>query len=245
MCRWRQTGRETSFLMILTMVCISNSRSLQPLPEVRFYCHTDGYRVFPDHWAKSVERIHYLADRRNAANSKALELFPDTTHFFFVDSYYLSQVQAMRQLIDEYSTFTQLSKSECILGASTWSRNTAGIPGRNRYWDTWTNPEFTNKRPSYRPPAISHSIPKNWEKTSGAGGFSIYPRWVWEKQGYGVPSPFPESGCEHNYLSRCPNIDTFVTFNTLLWHDFPDQLKFKPLNYLRKLFHQAKEGIAP
>src|SRR2546428_233976 len=72
MCRWRQTGRETSFLMILTMVCISNSRSLQPLPEVRFYCHTDGYRVFPDHWAKSVERIHYLADRRNAANSKAL-----------------------------------------------------------------------------------------------------------------------------------------------------------------------------
>src|SRR4029077_12066499 len=67
-------------------------------------------------------------------------------------------------------------------------------------------------------------LPPGWEMVRGCGGFTLYPRWVWENQGYGVPEPFPEAGNEVNYLCQCPGILTYVTFNVKALRETPKEI---------------------
>ena len=159
-----------------------------------------------------------MSGRRNAANRRLLELHPDTEHFLSIDSYYLDQVDNIRQMIAEYSVYV----ADCILGATNWFLDCSKYPSRVRYWDTWATPEMRGKTFDYYP--MHKQIPRGWEPVGGCGGFTLYPRWLWEKRGYGIPEPFPDAGNEVNYLCNYPGIPAYVTFNVKAHRETPEEL---------------------
>lgn len=200
-------------------MCISRIRESWKVEEIPLYCHTEGYVDFPHYPpVKTRERVQYLADRRNAAHKRAVALYPDTEHFLCVDSYYLKMTSEIRNLIREYSDY----ELDCVLGATNWFADYSRVPLRLRYWDTWATPEMKNKRYEYYP--RHEGIPQGWEYVHGCGGFAAYPRWVWERRGYGVPEPFPEAGNEVNYLCQGPDIRSYVTFNVKAIRNTPSEM---------------------
>ncbi len=208
----------------VTAVCISAVQEPWSVPEIPFYCSTEGYRYFP-HFPpqRTRERIAYLCDRRNAAHKAALVVYPKTEHFLCIDSYYVGYVNEVRKLVGEYSMYGQ----DSILGATNWFQDYSKFPLRIRYWDTWTTPEMKRKSYGYFP--RRSGLPEGWERVGGCGGFALYPRWVWEKRGYGVPEPFPEAGNEINYLCQCPGISSYVTFNVKVLRQTPKELRSRSL----------------
>jgi len=208
----------------ITAVCISRKEENWQVPEVPFYCHTEGYIDFPHYPPlKTRDRILYLAARRNDAHKRALELHPETEHFASIDSYYAKYPQAIRGLIGEYRSFSD----DCILGVSNWYWDHSKIPMKVRYWDTWATPEMKNRRYNYYP--VHEGLPKGWERVGACGGFAIYPRWVWEKRGYGIPEPFPEAGNEVNYLCQCPGIKSYLTLNVKVFRETPEEVVHRSL----------------
>ncbi len=202
----------------IVAVCISKRPEEWSVSEILFYCHTEGYREFQSFPPlKTIERIEYLAERRNKANQRALELYPRTEYIFSVDSYHVTRVTEILRLVSEY----QKRNRDIVLGGAPWFHDTSVWPARRRFWDTWATPELTD-------------IPvgrEGWLKVRGCGGFTIYPRWLWEERGFGVPYPFPESGCEVNYLCNDPRIETYVTLNVKPERATPKELLSKPLSH--------------
>lgn len=213
----------------ITAVCISGKEETWAVPEIPFYCHTQDYMKFPHYPpVKTRARVQYLSVRRNDANNRLLERYPDTEHFLSIDSYYLNQVGEIRRLVTEYTSFS----ADCILGATNWFLDYSKFPTRLRYWDTWATPEMRGRTCNYYP--RHEGVPKGWERVGGCGGFTLYPRWLWEKRGYGVPEPFPEAGNEVNYLCQYPGIPSFVTFNVKAHRETPKELLNRSLvNRLR------------
>ncbi len=200
-------------------VCISGKQEAWGIPEIPFYCHAEGFKEFPHYPAmKTRERIQYLAVRRNMAHKQALELNPNAEHFLSIDSYYLTRINEIWHLLKEYADYN----GECILGATNWFADYSRVPLKLRYWDTWATPEMKDKKYDYYP--RHEGLPQGWEKVRGCGGFTVYPRWVWERQGYGVPEPFPEAGNEVNYLCLCPGIPSYVTLNVKALRETPKEI---------------------
>jgi len=208
----------------ITAVCISGVQEYWRLPEIPFYCHTGGYRPYP-HFPPQVtrDRLLYLSSRRNAANSFALQIHPETEHILSIDSYYLGYVSEIRQLVKEYVGYPDA----CILGATNWYLDKAKIPARIRYWDGWGTPEMLRRSYDFNP--RHKGLPPGWEPVGGCGGFTLYPRWIWERQGYGIPEPFPEAGNEVNYLCRCPGVSSFVTLNVKVLRQTPPEVMNRSL----------------
>jgi len=203
----------------IAAVCISGREENWSVGKVPFYCHTEGYKEFAHYPpVKTWERVKYLADRRNTANKKLLKLHPDTEHFLSIDSYYLDQVHEIRLLIKEYANYNM----DCVLGATNWFLDGSKYPSRVRYWDTWATPEMRRKSYHYYP--RHEQIPAGWERVAGCGGFTLYPRWLWQKRGYGIPEPFPDAGNEVNYLCNYPGIPSYVTFNVKARRETPKEL---------------------
>ena len=208
----------------ITAVCISGVQETWNVPEIPFYCYTEGYKYFPHYPPQATrERILYLSLRRNAAHRATLANYPETEHFLCIDSYYLGYVSEIRYLVKEYSGYGP----DCILGATNWFRDYGRIPLRTKYWDGWATPEMVRRRYDYYP--RHEGLPEGWEKVRGCGGFALYPRWVWEKRGYGIPEPFPAAGNEVNYLCQCPGISSYVTFNVKVLRQTPPEVENRSL----------------
>ncbi len=226
----------------VTAVCISDKEETWLVPEIPFYCHTEGYQYSPHYPpVKTRERIAYLSSRRNAANKRALEQYPETEHILSIDSYNVHNLTAIRQLVKEYSDY----RGECILGATTWRPDYSRVPMKRMFFDIWATPELAETSYDYSPNNLG--MPKGWEKVRGCGGFALYPRWVWEKQGYGVPEPFPDAGNEVNYLCQHAGIPCYITFNVKLFRELPGELIKKPLvNRIRTtLALRTRLGVKP
>ena len=207
----------------ITAVCISGREETWKVAEIPFYCHTEGFRDFPHYPpVKTKERVQYLSIRRNEANRRALELRPDTEHFLSIDSYYLDQITEIRRLVTEYG----LLETDCVLGATNWFLDRSKILSKVRYWDTWATPEMKTRSIDYYP--RHKGLPDGWEQVRGCGGFALYPRWLWEKRGYGIPEPFPEAGNEVNYLCDFPGISSYVTFNVKACRATPEEVLRRP-----------------
>src|SRR5437867_1044250 len=82
-----------------------------------FVCYTGDYQYYP-HFPrlKTQFRIEYLAKRRNNAVKKAIELYPNMTHYLMLDSYYIQDVEEITKLVQDYKR----GGRDVILGASTW-----------------------------------------------------------------------------------------------------------------------------
>src|SRR5207245_7968077 len=135
-----------------------------------------------------------------------------------IDSYELTTINEICQLLKEYVDYN----GECILRATNWFPDYSRVPLKLRYWDTWATPEMKDRKYDYYP--RHEGLPEGWESVRGCGGFTLYPRWVWERRGYGVPEPFPDAGNEVNYLCQYPGIPSFVTSNVKAHRDTPVEL---------------------
>jgi hypothetical protein len=176
-----------------------------PIIPVPSYCLSDKGPAFPR--TKSRDRVEYLAEKSNKAVKKALELYPFAEHILWIDSYYLQQSKAIRILLNEYGGHE-------ILGGSVWARVQTRIPSWTQYYDTWSVPESRNWK--YR---LWHRIPKGIVPVTGVGAVYVAPRWAFERIGYGIPEPFPESGCHHNYLCKNAGLPIALSFNARFWRD--------------------------
>ena len=196
------------------------------MSEIPFFCYTKGWKPFGHE--RSRERISYLADRRNKAVLEALLLFPETEHILMVDSYYIKQSDEIFKLVKEYDKLSSELR-DCILGASTWRPTKTGMRSTNSFYDTWTTPEGVGLR---------------WEdarerggllRVRSVGGCYLYPRFVWEKYGYGVPEDL--HGCEHNWLCERSGLPVFLSFNERLWRE---PLVYPPLKRIRFSLHLGR-----
>ncbi|HEV2119227.1 MAG TPA: hypothetical protein VGS11_03825 [Candidatus Bathyarchaeia archaeon] len=202
----------------LTAVCISKQIERWGISSVPFFCYTDNWKPFGRE--KTRERVQYLASRRNDAVRGALETFPATEHVLMIDSYYLRFLDQAKQLISDYTSASQ--KDPCIMGASTWALNKTRIRPFVHFWDTWTTPEATIRLYGRKKFEQARQI-IGLRKVKAVGACYIYPRIVWERGGYGLPSDWtPEYGCEHNYLcdiSRRNGITACLNYSVKLWRE--------------------------
>jgi hypothetical protein len=196
--------------MQISAVCISREPQEWRVSEIPFYNYTAGWKPFQHE--KTKQRVDYLAERRNAAVSKTLELIPKTQNVLMIDSYYTHQEQQIRALVQEYTKMTLSTYPKgCILGASTWIHDVTRMRARFRFYDGWTTPEGVKLRLD------------DVERTGGimkvgaVGGCYLYPRWVWEKTGYNTPEDL--HGCEHNWLCEQSRLPVFLTLNERLWRE--------------------------
>lgn len=175
-------------------------------------CHTDGYDPRFSTHDESRERVDYLTNRRNQANSLAVSKYPDAEHILAIDSYYLGCTEAILELVERYEALS--SFGECILGASTWYYDFSRIRPRIRFYDIWSTPEMK------RFIASSESrLPLGLTRVSSVGACYIYPVWIWEKYRYQVPDDFPHGGIFHNWLCKNSGLPVYLDYRVRLWRD--------------------------
>lgn len=213
----------------MTAVCISRNPETWDISDVPFHNYTDGWKPFKHE--KTIQRVQYLAGRRNAAVSQVLALFPHTEHILMIDSYYIHQRQEIDGLIHEYERITADNyRDGCILGASTWILDRTRIKSRLRFYDGWTTPEASKLK--------LHEVEKTGGviKANAVGGCYLYPRWVWDKTHYDVPEDL--HGCEHNWLCEHSGLPVFLSLNERFWREplvYPWVKRIRVSLHLRRL----------
>lgn len=224
--------------MQLTAVCISTKEEHWEL-DIPFFCLSEP----GPSWGrvKDPKRIDYLADKQNRALEKALTHFPETTHILWIDSYYLGQTDAIHKLVNDFEPLSR-AQGNLILGGAILCHNRTKVRYRISYYDTWSTPELDGK---YFQVDLS-DLHEGFEKVSSVGGVYICPRAVWELHRYQRPEPFPESGCQHNYLCRESGLPIFLDWNALFWRNVSystlKRLRCSIGDYRRRMAQVLKPG---
>ena len=207
--------------------CISRKAEEWNVPDVGFYCHTDGWKPYKKWWSSEVtprEYIDYLASRRNSAVEEALHRYPEATDLMMIDSHYLGQWDALNELVKHYEEVSR-GFGEHILGAATWAlsrtRLSHILKAKRDYFDKWAAPDARWMPYGWRPEndllASHFKIPlPSLYRVHSVGGVYLFPRTIWEKGvRYGTPEDL--HGCEHNWLCEHSNIPIFLDLNVKVW----------------------------
>src|SRR6267143_1634673 len=175
---------------VITAVTIATSPVTNlPFLGVPHFVYSENPKPFSN-IEVSRERLFYMSERRNMAHKLALESFPDTDTFFSIDTYYMRQPDRLVKFLDFAKRQADFSSS--LIGASTWFKFPGVLHDYWKFWDTWTTPEASRFR----------ITSQGMVSVGAVGGIAIYSRMLWEKRGFGVPEPFPQSGTEFNYLCQ-------------------------------------------
>ncbi len=219
--------------MKLSAVTISDKPVKWSL-EIPHITYTGGYKpIFLIGESKSIERVEYLAKRRNAAVQELLNCFPSTTHILMIDSHYCNQLDEIYRLVaDHYDSDWDTT----ILGGSTWFHSQMWPHKRIIFWDSWTTPE-----------GLSHHINDGqWKdrahhggylKVKAVGGAMIFPRKAWESTKFDT-SQWP-NGSECNGFCINSGLNVYLDFYSKFFHPDPPQhslpktLKLKTYKPLR------------
>jgi len=194
------------------------------------FTYTEGYDPKYSEHNKARDRIEYLTRRRNLANKEAVSEYPAAEHVLAIDSYYVRRVRSVSHLIETYKTLSY--SQECIVGASTWYVDKSRIRPVFRFYDIWSTPEM-----KHRIWKQQQDLPTGRLSVSSVGACYIYPKWVWEKYGYGIPEPFPSAGIFHNWLCVKSGLPVFLDCDARLWRthaDSPGILESSILDRLRR-----------
>ncbi len=165
------------------------------------------------------ERIEYLANRRNKAVENALRDHPNSRHILMIDSAYVSQVDAVTKLIEDYLA----CDAPLIMGGTTWALHKRTIRPRIAYYDYWSTIEARFIRFEFEPETdglvgyFRRPLP-NLMPVRSVGGCYIFPRSVWDRNvRYGVLDDL--HGCEHNFLCEKSGLPVYLDFNVRLWRE--------------------------
>jgi hypothetical protein len=159
---------------------------------------------------------------------EALELYPETNQVLWIDSYYLDQIEAIEALIRDYLEHSS-KVGDSRVGGPILCHNRTRVFYKVTYYDTWSTPEYDGK--SWSEGWFDHNSSRlrDFEIVSGVGGVYLFPRYVWEKVGYRTPEPFPQSGCQHNWLCRESRLHVYLDWNVAFWRS----VTYPPLQRLR------------
>jgi len=177
--------------------------------EIPFFCYTETSTF--DRYRDQREETYYVCEKRNRAMAGALEKYPSATHVLSVDSYYLNQAAALRELV---RTYEEINDDNIILGGPIWYyRLNRLFDNRTRFYDSWGSPELVNIHPK----DTAH-FPKIVQVPS-LGNCVIFPVWVWRKYGFLTPEPFPLMGSCYTRLCRISGLPVLLDMNAALIRD--------------------------
>lgn len=202
--RWGTRGMSTRQYLAVT---ISTRPEQWPIPSVPFYCHVGPKKRFPH--SENRQRVEFLASQRNEAMSAALALYPTTTHIVNIESNYLSQKNAIQQLIDKY----ELLNDHIMLGASTWAKMQDRILTYYQFYDGWATPELYYYRYYRRPP-------KGLVQVSSVGSCLIFPVEAWTRYRFAIPKPFPKAGIYYNWLCEKSQLPVLLDLDIRFFRDY-------------------------
>ncbi len=99
-------------------VAVTISRKQETLSlQIPFFCYTEKSTF--DRYRDQREETDYVCEKRNRAMTKALEKYPSATHVLSLDSYYLNQASALRELPKDTKHFPQIvqvpSLGNCVV----------------------------------------------------------------------------------------------------------------------------------
>jgi hypothetical protein len=177
--------------------------------EIPFYCHAEESRF--DRYRDQREETYYLCEKRNRGLTKALEKYPSSTHVLSLDSYYVNQAAALRELINAYE---EINDDNIILGGPIWYyRLNRLFDNRPKFYDAWGSPELLNIHPK-----DTDGFPQIVQVPS-VGNCVIFPVWVWKKYGFLTPEPFPHMGSCYTRLCKMSGLPVLIDMKARLVRD--------------------------
>jgi hypothetical protein len=177
--------------------------------EIPFYCYAEETRFH--RYKDTREETYYVCEKRNRAMTNALEKHPAATHVLSLDSYYLNQSAALKELIKMYE---EIDDDNIILGGPIWYyRLNRLIDNRTKFYDAWGSPELTNIHPN-----DTKDFPQTVQVPS-LGNCVIFPVWVWRKYGFLTPEPFPYMGSCYTRLCRISGLTVLMDMKAKLIRD--------------------------
>lgn len=189
-------------------VTISKKRETSAL-EIPFYCHVEESKF--DRYKHQREETYYLCEKRNRAMSIALEKYPNATHVLSLDSYYVPQTAALRQMLRMYE---HIDDDNIILGGPIWyHRLNRLIDNRTKFYDAWGSPELVNIHPK-----DTKDFPQIVQLPS-IGNCVIFPVWLWKKYRFETPEPFPQLGSCYTRLCKLSGLPVLMDLKAALIRD--------------------------
>ena len=160
----------------------------------------------------AFEYISQLANKRNNTVKELLRLYPETTHILCCDSYYTTQINSIKRLINDYTL-----SDNVILGGGVWSKSRMRFSdifnGHIKWDDKWSVNElkdFVYEDNKFR---------TDWLKVSSVPGIHIFPRSIWDKGvRYGAYEN-TDIGCEITYFCHNSNTSCYIDFGTFFYRE--------------------------
>lgn len=187
-------------------VTVSTKQEQWPISGIPFYCHIGPKQYYPH--TENRPRVQFLGNQRNEAMSRALALYPKTTHIINIESYYLPQREPIQQLIDEYERLND----NVILGAATWAKLQNRILTYFQFYDGWATPELYYLR-------YYHTPPKGLAQVSSVGSCFIFPAEAWRRHRFVTPEPFPKAGIYYNWLCQESGLPVLLDLDIRFYRD--------------------------
>ena len=223
--------------MILTLVCISRKpENFDNLPNPPHHIYNlpgdiPGFpieeitKAYSTAWRNresesSWKYINYLAHKRNVAVRQALEKYPDTTHIFLCDSYYLEQRESLEKLISDYQ-FLLVKGWNTILGGAVWglqkTKLSHFLKADQGWYDKWGVPELRWVPHKWYPAddwlAFRFEVPlTGLYRTNHVSGIFIFPVTVWNL-GARFEAPIDAHSVELSTFCEKAGIPKYIDFN--------------------------------
>ena len=177
--------------------------------DIPFFCYTEESKF--DRYRDQREETYYVCEKRNRAMTRALEKYPSATHVLSLDSYYVNQTTALRELFRMYD---EIDDDSIILGGPIWYyRLNRLIDNRTKFYDAWGSPELVNIHPK-----DTDDFPTIVQLPS-IGNCVIFPVWVWEKYSFLTPEPFPHLGSCYTRLCKMSGLPVLMDMKARLVRD--------------------------
>ena len=191
-------------------------------------------------WYSSAKYVAYLADKRNRAVEHLLGMYPEITDIMCLDSYYLSQADAVNRLTADY----YLAGRNMVLGGTVWgkirTRAEDILRPRIGWFDKWGVPELQFLPYGWDPrkdlTTFRMRVPLDgFYRTHSVPGVHIFPRSAWENGArYGLPDDLHT--CEHGFLCEESHLPSYVDFNAQFWRE----RSYSILHCIRNSLHAGR-----
>ncbi len=204
-------------------LCVSTNPEQLSL-NLPFYCHID-LRRFPR--LRSRERIDYLAEAWNTCHQRGLDRFPESTHIINLGSYYLRQVQSIRNLVARYEEI----EGDVILAGNVWEKEGIFLPSYKTY-DTWAYPDLEGLRWRLRKPAGLLQL-------NSVAMPCIYPVSAWQKHPFRNPDNM-DDGIWYNQFCRDSRLPVLCDLSIRFYRTKRDIAGYSTLKQLHIMFGLRK-----
>jgi hypothetical protein len=205
-----EVRNQRALVVMRSYVAVTISRKQEFFSlEIPFFCYTEKSTF--DRYRDQREETYYVCEKRNRAMTGALEKYPSATHVLNLDSHYLNQAAALKELV---STYEEIDDDNIILGGPIWYyRLNRLFDNRTKFYDSWGSPELVNIHPK-----DTKDFPQIVQVPS-LGNCVIFPVWIWRKYSFLTPEPFPHMGSCYTRLCKISGLPVLMDMKARLIRD--------------------------